>query len=102
MIDFKAIENQFQVEYERAQDYTRIINCIRIWMESDIENNLPTSEFIFWKVMYPHISENFFKVADLLKEDGVKFSAYSACVKDQDGEPVLFYKLIIHLREENE
>ena len=101
MIDLKAIENQFQAEYERAQDYTRIINSIRIWMESDIENNLPTSEFIFWKVMYPHISEIFPKVADLLREYDIKFSAYSACDKDKDGEPVLFYKLIIHLREEN-
>ena len=99
MINVEDIKNQFQAEYEQAQDYTRIINAIRVWMEIDMENNLSTSELIFYKPVYPHISKNFFKVANLLKEYGVKFSAYSACEKGKDGEPVLFYKLIIRLRE---
>ena len=99
MIDFKTIENQFHVN-GADNELNRILKIISDWLPFDIENGFKTSEFIFYKPVYPHISENFSKVADLLREYDIKFSAYSACVKDKDGEPVLFYKLIIHLREE--
>lgn len=99
MIDFKTIENQFHVN-GTDEELNKMLRTIFSWHPFTIENRFKTLEFIFWKPAYPHISENFFKIADLLKEYDIKFSAYSACVKDKDGEPVLFYKLIIHLREE--
>lgn len=100
MINIENLKNQFHVN-GTDNELNRILKIISDWLPFDIENGLKTSEFIFSKPVYPHISENFSKVADLLREYDIKFSAYSACVKDKYGDPVLFYKLIIHLREEN-
>ena len=86
-------------EMSIVEEYTRIINIIAAWLPRDLENNLPASEFIFYKPAYPFISETIWDVLERLRKEGIEYHAYSSCVKDKDGDPVLFYKLIIPLRK---
>lgn len=97
MIDFKTIENQFQAEYDKVREYMRLLNTLRC----ELENDCTVREFTFYEHTYRYISEYFFKITDILRKCGVKFNAYSSCKKDDNGEPMLFYKLTIQPREEN-
>lgn len=96
MIDLKAIEDQFHVN-GADDELNRILKIISDWLPFDIENGFKTSEFIFYKPAYPFISETIWDVLEKIRKDGIEYHAYSSCVKDKDGDPVLFYKLIIPL-----
>ena len=86
-------------ELAKVEEYGRIIKNIANWFLRDTENNLSASEFIFYEPAYPYISETFFEVLEKLREFKMKYYAYSSCIKDKDGNPVLFYRLIIPLKK---
>lgn len=81
-----------------TKEYNRLIEVIAHWIPRDLENNLSASEFIFYQPIYPDISETIWNVLEELRKEGIEYHAYSSCVKDKDGDPVLFYKLIIPLK----
>lgn len=82
-----------------VKEYNRLVEVIAYWLPRDLENNLSASGFIFYKPAYPYISETIWDVLEKIKKEGIEYHAYSSCVKDKDGNPVLFYKLIIPLRK---
>lgn len=92
------LANNLLKEASIVEEYSRIIKIIADWLPRDLENNLQASEFIFYKPAYPFISETIWDVLKKIKEEGIEYHAYSSCAKDKDGDPVLFYKLIIPLK----
>lgn len=82
-----------------AKEYNRLVEVIAYWLPRDLKNNLKASEFIFYQPVYPYISETIWKVLEKIKEEGMEYHAYSSCIKDWDGTPVLFYTLIIPLKK---
>ena len=100
MINMEGLKNQFQTD-EAKEELLSILHTVSVWTLSNMRDDRKISEFIFYEQTHPHIRENFFKVTDIMRNIGLKCSGYSACEKNSGGEPMLFYKLIIHLREEN-
>ena len=93
----EELANNRLKEASIVEEYSRIIKIIADWLPRDLENNLQASEFIFYKPAYSFISETIWDVLEKIRKDGIEYHAYSSCVKDKDGDPVLFYKLIIPL-----
>ena len=94
----KLINNRLK-ETSIVEEYSKIIKIIAGWLPRDLKNNLPASEFVFYQPVYPYISETIWNVLEKIRKEGIEYHAHSSCVKDKDGNPVLFYRLIIPLKK---
>lgn len=90
------LNNQSKINTELS----KMLDIISSWLEWDRNNDNKTSEFIFYKPVFPYVSENFFKVIDVLKNNNIECFGYSSCFQGKDNKLVLFYKLIIPLKGE--